>query len=75
MTTRRHRWGEAERHPLAHKTERECLNGCGIVKVTRHEAEGSRDHHWHEFWRNGERMFCDRTPACEPVTANGDVSA
>lgn len=70
MSARRHRWGDAQRFPLAHKTERACLNGCGIVKVTRHEAEGGRDVHWQEFWRDGMRIACDGTPACEAVTAD-----
>ena len=64
MTQPRHRWGEPNRLPR--KTERECLNGCGIVKVTRHEGQ----QHWIEFWCIGdiEKLDCDRTPPC--VAAN-----
>lgn len=64
----RHRWGE--RNVLPHKTERECLNGCGIVKVTRHEFEAGRDRYWTEFYRDLDRIECDGTPACEPVGAD-----
>jgi hypothetical protein len=66
MTLRRHRWGEPVRFPF--KTERECL-ACGIVKVTRHESEGPRDFHWQEFWRDGDQLPADKTPACEPAPA------
>lgn len=59
----RHSWGEPQRFP--HKTERACLNGCGIVKVTRHEG----DRHWTEFWRDLERVSVDKTPACERAFA------
>ena len=64
-----HRWATREEFPLAHKTERSCLNGCGITKVTRHETEGGRDIYWTEFWRDGEQMQGIRTPRCEPVEA------
>lgn len=59
--TNRHRWGDPAR--FDHKTERACLNGCGIIKVTRHEGR----QHWIEFWREGavEPMRCERTPPCE----------
>ena len=46
----RHQWDKPQRYP--HKTERVCLK-CGLVKVTRHEAEGPRDLHWMEYWRGG----------------------
>lgn len=65
MTARRHSWGQPYR--FMHKTERMCVNGCGIIKVTRHEAEGGHDVHWHEFWRNGEQLPSRPTPACEPA--------
>lgn len=58
----RHRWGEPNR--MAHKTERECLHGCGIIKVSRREIEGGRDVYWTEFWRDCERIRCERTPSC-----------
>lgn len=61
---KRHSWGLPHRFP--HKTERQCVNGCGIVKVSRHEA----DQHWVEYWLEGERIECVRTPACEPVRAD-----
>ena len=61
----RHSWGLPQR--FTHKTERACLNGCGIVKVTRHEG----DAHWVEFWRDLERIDVDgKTPACERVMAD-----
>lgn len=61
----RHRWADKVAFP--NKTERECLNGCGIVKVTRHEFEGGRDLYWTEFWRGLDRIECAGAPACEPV--------
>lgn len=66
---KRHHWGEKIVISV-NKTERECLDGCGIVKVTRHEQEGGRDLHWIEFWRGLDRIECDATPACEPVRAD-----
>ena len=63
----RHRWGEKVVFP--HKSERECRNGCGIVKVGRSESEGGRAVYWSEFWRDGEKIGCAGTPVCEPVTA------
>jgi hypothetical protein len=54
----RHAWGDPVR--FAYKSERECMNGCGIVKVTRHEGT----QHWTEFWRDGERIEGDGTPQC-----------
>lgn len=54
----RHSWGEPLRFP--YKTARSCIV-CGIVKVTRHEA-GVRP--WLEFYRDGERIECERTPEC-----------
>lgn len=61
----RHRWGD-RKVISPNKTERDCLNECGIVKVTRHEFEGGREQHWVEFWRGLERIDCAHTPACEP---------
>jgi hypothetical protein len=63
MSACRHRWGAPQRFPF--KTERECLRGCGIVRVTRHEAEGGHDVHWTEFWRDGEQLPGEGTPPCE----------
>lgn len=62
--TMKHSWGLP--HRFLHKTERECTKNCGIVKVTRHEG----DEHWIEFWRDGEQIKGDRTPACERVKAD-----
>lgn len=61
-----HRWGK-KLVVNANKTERECVNGCGIIKVTRHEVEGGRDLHWVEFWRGLDRIEGQRTPVCEPA--------
>lgn len=58
----RHQWGAPERYE--HKTERICLK-CGMIKVTRHEAEGPRDLHWQEFWRGLDQIACEGTPPCE----------
>lgn len=58
---KRHNWGD--KVEFAHKSERECQNGCRTIKVTRHE--GGR--HWVEFWRDEERIPGDKTPPCEPV--------
>lgn len=60
----KHRWGEKAHFPLAHKSERACLNGCGITKVHRYEREGDRDTHWTEFWRDGEKIEDTATPSC-----------
>ncbi len=64
-----HRWSSPQTIS-PHKTERECQNNCGIVKVTRHESEGGREVHWREFWRGLDRIDVIRTPACEPVKAD-----
>lgn len=66
----RHRW--ADKVVISpNKSERECLNGCGIVKVSRHEFEGGKDIYWTEFWRDLERVDVDgRTPVCEAVGAD-----
>jgi hypothetical protein len=61
----RHRWGDKVAFP--NKSERECLNGCGTIKVTRHEFQGGRDLHWTEFWRGLDRIEGEGTPACEPI--------
>jgi len=59
-----HRWGEKIDFPLAHKSERTCLNGCGVTKVSRHEHEAGADRHWIEFFRDGEKIEGTGTPAC-----------
>jgi hypothetical protein len=61
----RHQWGKPQRY--LHKTERVCIK-CGLVKVTRHEAEGPRDLHWMEYWRGLDQIKSHTTPACEPQT-------
>jgi hypothetical protein len=58
----KHRWSEPER--FVNKTERSCLNACGIVKVTRHDTVPFPTI---EFWRNEERLDVSATPACEAV--------
>jgi hypothetical protein len=63
----KHRWGEKVVFP--HKSECECLKGCRTIKVARHENEGGHDVYWTEFWRDGEKIDCAGTPACEPVAA------
>lgn len=66
----RHRWGEKVRFP--NKTEQQCIQ-CGLVKVGRHEVEGGRDRYWTEFWRGLDRVTCEATPPCRPVTSSGDL--
>jgi hypothetical protein len=67
--TKKHRWGDKQTIS-PHKTERECLNNCGIVKVGRHEWQGGREIHWTEFWRSLERIEGTGTPVCEPIEVN-----
>lgn len=57
--TFRHRWSDPVR--FQYKSERTCLNGCGIVKVTHHES----GEHWVDYWRGMERLgTIGRTPPC-----------
>ena len=58
----RHRWAEPVR--FDHKSERECRNNCGILKVTRHESEGGKDIHFIEFYRGLDKIECIGTPPC-----------
>lgn len=60
---RRHKWGNKVKFPLEHKSERECLNGCGIVKVTRHEDRALRVEFWRGMKKIGHRWT--GTPVCE----------
>lgn len=60
---KRHRWSDKVAIS-PNKTECECKNGCGIVKVTRHEWEGGREKHWTEFWRGLDLLGFGQTPAC-----------
>lgn len=62
----RHRWSEPRRYE--HKSERDCLNGCGIVKVSHHEG----DAHWIDFWRDAERIASDHTPPCKGPADGSD---
>lgn len=60
-----HRWPKQGNTISPQKTERECLNNCGIIKVTRHETEGGRDKHWVEFYRGLDRIDDNgKTPKC-----------
>lgn len=56
-----HRWGD--KAVLLYKSERECLRGCGVVKVVQHEPTGSRT----EYWRDMERISTGKAPPCEAV--------
>ena len=61
----RHRW--ADKAVISpNKSERECLNGCGIVKRTRHEYPAGSVHgtHWPEFYRGLDKIECKGTPPC-----------
>lgn len=60
---KRHRWAEKTTISL-NKSECECQNGCGIVKVSRHEFEHGTPLHWTEFWRGLDRLQCEGTPPC-----------
>lgn len=60
----RHRWPKDATVISPNKSERECLNGCGIVKVSRHETEGGRDVHWCEFWQGLDQIEGKGTPPC-----------
>lgn len=55
---KRHSWGAPMRFP--YKTERSCVNGCGIVEVKRHDG----GKHWTEYWRDEEKIATDKTPEC-----------
>lgn len=70
MSRSRHRWGA--RTVFQFKTERECLRGCGIVKVTRHEP-GQLP--WQEFWRGLDKIECEGTPPCEAVAQQQERAA
>lgn len=64
----RHRWSDPVRYNF--RTVRVCMNGCGVVKSTRHDAWPP----WQEFYRDhgGEaeavRIDGTRTPVCEEVS-------
>lgn len=64
-----HRWPELGNR-MAQKTERECLRGCGVIKVTMHpRGRDIRTCHYTEFWRDGELIGArgSKVPVCEPV--------
>lgn len=61
-TSARHKWGPKV-VVSPYKSERECVNGCGIVKATRYE----NNCWWCEYWRGLEKVSVVRTPACERV--------
>jgi len=66
MSGPRHRWGE--RNAVSpYKTERECLKGCGLIKVTRHD--GGRA--WAEFWRDLEKIAGEHEPTPPCLTPGG----
>ena len=82
MSARRHRWGAPVRYD-AHQnpngcaqTERACLNGCGVVRITVHPPEGFP---WIE-WRTGDpgqrQVRRSATPPCaaqpSPPSVNTD---
>lgn len=58
----RHSWHEPNR--MAKKSERECRNGCGIIKVTLHPDGRAGRRHQVEFYRNGEQIEGEGTPPC-----------
>lgn len=64
-----HRWPKQGVTISPNKTERECQNGCGIVKVTRHEYPPGNPFgiHWPEYWRGLDQFPGTRAPVCEPV--------
>lgn len=72
----RHRWGD-KTVISPNKTERECCNGCGTIKVSRRETEGGRDIYWTEFWRGLDPISTadGKTPVCEPVLIEEGASA
>lgn len=62
----RHRWPKEGNVISPQKTERECLNGCGIVKASRHEypPDKPRGVHWEEFFRGLDKIEGKGTPPC-----------
>lgn len=67
---KRHRWSEKRTYPL--KSERDCLDGCGVTMVVHHEHGGGHAIHWTDFWRNGECIAATGAPrpVCEPFRAS-----
>lgn len=60
----KHSWGEPLR-PDLNNTLRTCKR-CGLVKVTRHEADNNPQH-WIEFEMEGRKIPAAKTPVCEPA--------
>jgi hypothetical protein len=62
----RHSWPKQGTVISPNKTERECQNGCGTIKVTRHEyPPGFPDgKHWPEFWNGLDKFEGKGTPPC-----------
>lgn len=58
LTSPRHRWGLPSRTET--RTERVCLRGCGVAKVTRHDGDGFP---WVEYETNGGVVRA--APKCE----------
>jgi hypothetical protein len=63
-----HRWPKLGNR-MVQKTERECLRGCGTIKVTLHPHGRDGHDHYVEFWRDGELIAGrgERVPVCEVV--------
>lgn len=58
MKPQRHSWSEKVRD--VHQSVQVCRRpGCGVSKVTHHEAI-----HWTDYWRQGVKIS-DRAPACD----------
>lgn len=70
MAGKRHRWGEKRVYPL--KSERDCLDGCGVTMVTHHEHVAGWPRDWIDFWRGGECIAAAGVPrpVCEPFVAS-----
>jgi hypothetical protein len=63
---RRHNWGE-KTIISQYKSERECLNNCGIVKAKRFEYENGHARHWVEYWRGLDLVSVKLAPVCEAL--------
>lgn len=59
----KHKWADPVRYDHT-TTFRSCKNGCGLVKVTRHEPDNNPPH-WIEWERDGHRFQNSKTPPCE----------
>lgn len=70
----RHRWPK-DGNRMTQKTERECLRGCGTIRVTLHPFGRGGNRHDVEFWKDGEQCEGTHTPKCEPVMAGATDAA